>query len=83
MLRIDRRGFGKSDPMPADFPWSLDIMVDDTVSFIEAQAPEGVHVIGCKIATPLSIRLAVRREAKVHVIAVKSVDRYRLLRIDR
>jgi 3-oxoadipate enol-lactonase len=61
VLRIDRRGFGKSDPMPADFPWSLDIMVDDTVSFIEAQAPEGAHVIGCKIATPLSIRLAVRR----------------------
>src|SRR5262245_60236802 len=64
VLRIDRRGFGKSDPMPADFPWSLDIMVDDTVSFIEAQsrssAPAGAHVIGCKIATPLSIRLAVR-----------------------
>ena len=29
------------------------------------------------------IRLAVQREAKVHVIAVKSVDRYRLLRIGR
>lgn len=28
------------------------------------------------------IRLAVQREAKVHVIPVKSVDRYRLLRID-
>jgi S1-C subfamily serine protease len=29
------------------------------------------------------IRLTVKREAKVHVIAVKSVDRYRLLRLDR
>lgn len=29
------------------------------------------------------IRLAVQREAAVHVIPVKSVDRYRLLRIDR
>src|SRR5205823_8970033 len=27
VLRIDRRGFGKSDPMPADFAWSLDRMV--------------------------------------------------------
>src|SRR5215470_12348001 len=61
VLRIDRRGFGKSDPMPVDFPWSLDRMVDDTVSFIEAHAAEGTHIIGCKIATPLSIRLAVRR----------------------
>ncbi len=61
VLRIDRRGFGKSDPMPADFPWSLDRMVDDTISFLEAQAPGGAHVIGCKIATPLSIRLAVKR----------------------
>ena len=69
VLRIDRRGFGKSDPMPADFPWSLDIMVDDTVSFIEAQAPAGAHVIGCKIATPLSIRLAVKRD-RVRTISV-------------
>ena len=29
------------------------------------------------------IRLGVQREARVHVIPVKSVDRYRLLRIDR
>ena len=61
VLRIDRRGFGKSDPMPVDFAWSLDRMVDDTVSFIEAHAASPTHVIGCKIATPLSIRLAVRR----------------------
>src|SRR2546423_2733553 len=61
VLRIDRRGFGKSDPMPADFAWWLDRMVDDTVSFIETHAAGGTHVIGCKIATPISIRLAVRR----------------------
>ena len=61
VLRIDRRGFGKSDPMPVDFAWSLDRMVDDTVSFIEAQAPAGAHIIAAKIGTPLSIRLAVRR----------------------
>jgi len=61
VLRIDRRGFGKSDPMPVDFPWSLDRMVDDTVSFIEAHAAGGTHIIAGKIATPLSIRLAVRR----------------------
>src|ERR1700693_4022653 len=40
VLRIDRRGFGRSDPMPADFAWSLDRMVGDTVSFIEAHAAE-------------------------------------------
>ncbi len=61
VLRIDRRGFGRSDPMPVDFAWSLDLMVDDTASFIEAQAAAGAHVVGAKIATPLSIRLAVRR----------------------
>jgi pimeloyl-ACP methyl ester carboxylesterase len=61
VLRIDRRGFGRSDPMPTDFAWSLDLMVDDTVSFIEAQAAEGTHIVAAKIATPLSIRLAARR----------------------
>jgi 3-oxoadipate enol-lactonase len=60
-LRIDRRGFGKSDPMPVDFAWSLDRMVEDTVSFIEAHADTPVHFIGAKIATPLGIRLAVKR----------------------
>jgi 3-oxoadipate enol-lactonase len=61
VLRIDRRGFGKSDPMPVDFAWSLDRMVDDTVSFIERHAARGTHIIAGKIATPLGIRLAVRR----------------------
>jgi 3-oxoadipate enol-lactonase len=62
VLRIDRRGFGRSDPMPVDFAWSLDRMVEDTVAFIEErQKGEAVHFIGAKIATPLGIRLAVRQ----------------------
>src|SRR5262245_26410362 len=70
VTRIDRRGFGKSGPMPVDFPWSLDRMVEDTVSFIEAFAPNGTHIIGAKIATPLGIRLAVRRPDLVKSLAL-------------
>lgn len=61
VLRIDRRGFGRSDPMPVDFPWTLDRMAEDTVSIIEALVPQGAHIVAAKIATPLCIHTAVRR----------------------
>ena len=29
VVRPDMRGFGQSTPMPRDFPWTLDIVIDD------------------------------------------------------
>lgn len=61
VVRMDQRGFGDSSPMPEDFQWSLDTLADDVARLIEAVAPEGVHLIGGKIAGPVTIRAATRR----------------------
>ena len=29
VVRPDTRGFGQSTPMPRDFPWTLDLLIDD------------------------------------------------------
>lgn len=61
VVRMDQRGFGESSPMPTDFTWQLDTLADDVLHMIETVAPDGVHLIGAKIAGPVSIRAATRR----------------------
>jgi pimeloyl-ACP methyl ester carboxylesterase len=29
VVRPDMRGYGASTPMPRDFPWTLDVIIDD------------------------------------------------------
>ena len=61
VVRMDQRGFGESSPMAEDFAWSLDMMAGDVIRIIEAVSPEGAHVVGAKIAGPVTIRAATRR----------------------
>lgn len=61
VVRIDRRGFGRSTPMPLDFPWSLDQLVQDTATIIETLSPGTAHLVGAKVGTPLCIRIAATR----------------------
>src|SRR5450432_2723954 len=35
VVRPDMRGFGESTPMPADFPWTLDIVIDDYLRLMD------------------------------------------------
>jgi len=34
VVRIDLRGFGRSTPMPADFNWTMDVLLDDLIALI-------------------------------------------------
>ena len=38
VVRPDMRGFGESTPMPRDFPWTLDLLIDDYVRVMDALA---------------------------------------------
>lgn len=60
VIRMDQRGYGDSTPMAEDYAWSLDRMADDVAAVIEAEAPGGVHLIGAKIAGPVTMRAATR-----------------------
>lgn len=64
VARIDQRGFGGSTAMPEDFVWSLDLLADDIGQVVRQVAPEGVHLVGAKIAGPVVVRAA-RRHPKL------------------
>src|SRR5688572_26007536 len=44
VVRIDQRGFGESTPMPEEFPWSLDVLVEDLEHVVTALADGPVHL---------------------------------------
>src|SRR5512146_2126088 len=35
VVRPDMRGFGQSTPVPADFPWTIDVPIDDFVALMD------------------------------------------------
>ena len=61
VIRIDKRGFGQSTPMPVDFPWSVDVLAGDLAQVITQLAPGGVHLVAGKIGGPDAVRLAALR----------------------
>lgn len=61
VIRIDKRGFGRSTPMPTDFPWTLDGLAHDIEQVIEQLSPQGVHLVAAKIGGPDAVRIAALR----------------------
>ena len=60
VLRPDMRGFGASTPMPRNYPWPLDGVVDDFASLTRRLGIERFHLVGAKIAATIARRLAAR-----------------------
>jgi pimeloyl-ACP methyl ester carboxylesterase len=70
VVRPDMRGFGRSTPMPRDFAWSLDTIIDDYCRLLDTLALDRVHVVGAKIAGVVSRALAARRPERVRTLTV-------------
>src|SRR6266851_2197306 len=49
VVRPDMRGFGASTPMPADYAWTLDLLIDDFVGLMDALDIARFHLVGAKI----------------------------------
>ena len=49
VVRPDQRGFGRSTPMARDFPWSLDVLIDDLVRFTAELNLTRFHLVAAKI----------------------------------
>ena len=54
------RGYGASTPMPRDFPWSLDVVIDDFIRLMDELGIERFHLVGAKIAGMIARRFAAR-----------------------
>src|SRR6516225_10448119 len=70
VVRPDMRGFGASTPMPRDFPWTLDIVIDDFVRLMDALGIVRFHLVGAKIGGTIARAFAARRPQRVITLTV-------------
>src|SRR5262249_43371994 len=70
VVRPDMRGFGASTPMPRDFPWTLDLLIDDFCRLMDTLGVERFHLVGAKIGGTIARAFAARRPARVRTLSV-------------
>ncbi len=70
VVRPDRRGFGASTPMPRDFPWTLDIIIDDHIRLMDALGIERFYLVGAKYGGTIARAFAARRPERVRTLTV-------------
>jgi pimeloyl-ACP methyl ester carboxylesterase len=70
VVRPDMRGFGRSTPMPRDFPWTLDAIIDDYARLMDELGVERFHLVGAKIGGTIARAFAARRPERVTTLTV-------------
>jgi len=70
LVRPDMRGFGASTPMPRDFPWTLDIIIDDYIRLMDMLGIGRFHLAAAKIGGTIARAFAARRPERVRTLTV-------------
>jgi pimeloyl-ACP methyl ester carboxylesterase len=70
VVRPDMRGYGASTPVARDFPWSLDVVIDDFVKLMDRLGVARFHLVGAKIAGTIARRFAARFPERVCTLTV-------------
>jgi 3-oxoadipate enol-lactonase len=70
IVRPDIRGFGASTPMPRDFPWTLDVIIDDLIRLMDALNIKRYHLVGAKIGGTIASAFAARHPERVLTLTV-------------
>ena len=70
VVRPDMRGFGASTPMPRDFPWTLDRLIDDFVALMDRLECKRFHLVGAKIGGTIARAFAARCPERVATLTV-------------
>ena len=70
LVRPDMRGFGQSTPMPRDFPWTLDVIVDDYCRLMDSLGVDRFHLVAAKIGGTIARAFAARRPERVRTLTV-------------
>ena len=70
VARPDMRGYGASTPMPPDFRWSLDVIIDDYARLMESLGVRRFHLVGAKIGGIVARAFAARRPERVATLTV-------------
>lgn len=70
VVRPDMRGFGASTPMPSDFPWTLDLLINDFCSLMDSLGVARFHLVGAKIGGTVARAFAARRPERVRTLTL-------------
>jgi 3-oxoadipate enol-lactonase len=70
VVRPDMRGFGDSTPMPRDFAWTLDIVIDDYLRLMDHLGVDKFHLVGAKIGGVINRAFAARQPRRVHTLTI-------------
>ncbi len=70
VLRFDMRGFGRSSPMPRDYPWNLDQVGDDLLALTQALGITSFHLVSAKVGGTMALQFASRRPKALRSLAV-------------
>lgn len=70
VVRPDMRGHGRSTPMLRDFPWTLDVIIDDYLRLIDMLGVERFHLVGAKIGGTVARALAARHADRVRTLTI-------------
>ena len=70
VVRPDMRGFGASTPMPRDYPYTLDVIIDDYCRLMDHLGIERFHLVGAKIGGTIARAFAARRPERVRTLTV-------------
>src|SRR6202451_2655080 len=70
VVRPDMRGFGQSTPMPRDFPWTLERLIEDFCLLMAHPGTDRFHLVGAKIGGTVARAFAARRPERVKTLTV-------------
>src|SRR6266853_1032673 len=70
VVRPDMRGFGASTAMPRDFPWTLDVLIDDFLRLMDTLEISRFHLVGAKIGGTIARAFAARRPGRLTSLTV-------------
>src|SRR6476469_4470890 len=70
LVRPDMRGFGASTPMPRDFPWTLDVIIDDYCRLMDSLGVGRFHLVSAKIGGTIARAVAARHPERVRTLTV-------------
>lgn len=70
VVRPDMRGFGRSSPMPREYPWTLDAIIDDYCRLMDHLGIERFHLVGAKIGGTIARAFAARRQSRVMTLTL-------------
>lgn len=72
LVTFDMRGYGRSNIPPADFTWSLDLLVDDLLAVADAAGLSRFHLVGESIGGTVALAAALARPEKIATLTISN-----------